>query len=115
MSGYRDRFKEAPWYNPEIKVTIGGLGSIGSWLTIFLGRMLDHIYVYDFDEVEEHNISGQFYTHHDIGVSKQQSIDTNSSMFNPETKIVKRGRFTEDSGVTPICFACCDNMEARNV
>lgn len=113
MSAYRDRFKEAPWYNPDIQVTVGGLGSIGSWLTLFLGRIVNKIYVYDFDEVEEHNISGQFYGGGDVGRSKQQAIRSSISEFNPDTRIVLRNRFTEDSGVTPISFACFDNMKAR--
>lgn len=113
LSGSRDRFKEAPWYNPDQSVTIGGVGSIGSWLTIFMGRLVNTIYIYDFDKVEEHNLSGQAYGVGNIDQEKSEAIKITSASLNPNTKIVRRGKFNKGSGVTPICFACFDNMKAR--
>ena len=113
ITGTRDRFKEAPWYDPEQTVTVGGLGSIGSWLTFMLGRLVNKIYVYDFDVIEAHNLSGQLYGESHVGDSKSASIISISSDFNPNTVIAERGEFTKDSGVTPISFSCFDNMEAR--
>lgn len=113
VSGSRDRFKEAPWYSPEMEVTVGGLGSIGSWLTFMLGRLVNTIYVYDFDVVESHNLSGQLYGRADIDREKAQAVKAIASDYNPSTKIRKRGKFEEDSGVTPVTFSCFDNMLAR--
>jgi len=113
LVGSRDRFKEAPWFNPEQVVTVGGLGSIGSWLTFFLGRIVDKIYVYDFDVIETHNMSGQLYGQHHLNMEKSEATKSIASGFNPNTTIVERGKFEEGNGVNPICFSCFDNMEAR--
>lgn len=109
----RDRFKEAPWFNPKMKVTVGGLGSIGSWLTLMLGRLINDIYVYDFDRVEENNLGGQFYGQGNIGEEKEQATKKIAGSLNPNVAIHRRGKFEEGSPVTDICFACFDNMEAR--
>jgi len=113
MLGIRDRIKEAPWYNPDQKVTIGGLGSIGSWLTFMMGRIVNTIYVYDFDHVEENNLGGQLYGKHHISLDKSVATINSSKLYNPKTKIIPRGKFEEGSGVTPITFAGFDNMLAR--
>ena len=113
MSGSRDRVKEAPWFNPDNQVTIGGLGSIGSWLTFMLGRIINTIYVYDFDIIEEHNMTGQLYGQSHIGQAKADASIILAQEYNPDTTIFSRGKFEEGSPVTPICFACFDNMLAR--
>lgn len=115
ITGVRDRFKQAMWFNPEVEVTIGGLGSIGSWLTIMMGRLVDTIYTYDFDLIEEHNLSGQLYGSKQIGKPKQKATEDINSSFNPNTKIIGRGTFKKGSGVTPITFACFDSMAARKL
>lgn len=114
MSQYRERFKDAFWYDPQVKVTIGGLGSIGSWLTIFIGRLVDNIYVYDFDRVENINLAGQAYGESHVSMYKAEAIkDMNENDYNPTTTIHIRGKFEEGSAVTPICFSGFDNMLAR--
>lgn len=111
--GSRDKVKEAPWFEPNQSVTVGGLGSIGSWLTFFMGRIVNNIYVYDFDSVEEHNLTGQLYGSNDIGLTKYEAVTNIAKTHNPNTKIISRGKFNEGSGVTPICFSGFDNMLAR--
>jgi hypothetical protein len=113
MLGIRDRVKEAPWYNPNQRVTIGGVGSIGSWLSFMIGRIINTIYIYDFDKVEEHNLTGQLFGNAHIGLSKEEAVSNISKIYNPSTDIIFRGKFEENSGVTPITFACFDNMLAR--
>ena len=111
--GLRDRVKEAPWFNPDQSVTIGGLGSIGSWLTLFMGRIINTIYVYDFDKVEEHNLTGQLYGMSHIEMKKDEAVSNVAKIYNPNTTIISRGKFEKGSGVTPICFSGFDNMLAR--
>lgn len=113
LSGSRDRIKEAPWYQPDQTVTVGGLGSIGSWLVFMLGRIINTIYVYDFDTVEEHNLTGQLFSKGNIGNSKAMATSSVAMEFNPNTSIIGRGKFEEGSAVTDICFAGFDNMKAR--
>ena len=113
MIGIRDRVKEAPWFNPDQSVTIGGLGSIGSWLALFMGRIVNNIYIYDFDTVEEHNLTGQLYGKDSIGLTKAECVKAFTSIYNPQTVVSSMGKFSERSAVTPICFSGFDNMLAR--
>jgi hypothetical protein len=111
--GSKDRFKEAVWFNPDQVITVGGLGSIGSWLTLFMGRLVNKAYVYDFDRVEESNLGGQLYSVTDIGKYKHNAIINHCSHHSPDAEVISRGKFEEGSGVTPICFSGFDNMLAR--
>ena len=76
----KSRFRDAAWYgNIETLTTpivVGGAGGIGSWLTLFLARMLSesHLFLYDFDMVEEVNMAGQLFGRQHIGMSKVNAI-----------------------------------------
>lgn len=49
------------------KITIIGVGGIGSFLTLTLAKMgFTNIEVYDFDQVEDHNLPNQFYRQVDV-------------------------------------------------
>jgi len=113
LDSIRDRVKEAPWYNPDQRITIGGLGSIGSWLCLLMGRLVNTIYVYEFDEIEAHNLTGQHFSFNEIGRTKTGACQEQATQYNPNTEIIGRGKFEEGSGVTPICFSCFDSMKAR--
>ena len=65
------RFNLADWYSPNLKIVIGGVGGIGSYLSFFLSRQEAELFVYDFDTIEEHNLGGQLYRTNDIGSKKQ--------------------------------------------
>lgn len=110
---YRTRFSEAIWFNPIQKICIGGLGSIGSWLTFFMGRIVNSIYTYEMDLLEEHNLSGQLYGNHQIGQTKFKSIENTLSNFCPECTLTNYGEFKKGSAVLPITFTCFDSMLAR--
>lgn len=57
------------------KIAIIGAGGIGSWTTLALLKMgCQHISVFDFDKVEEHNIGSQLYGIGDIGKTKVQAV-----------------------------------------
>ena len=51
------RFSDAIWYKPGISVIIGGVGSIGSHLSYYLGRQECDMYLYDMDSVDEVNLA----------------------------------------------------------
>ena len=109
----RERFSEAHWFDPSIVVTIGGLGSIGSWLCFMMSRLVDKIYVYDFDKVEEVNMAGQIYGSRDLNKIKTEACSDMVSNYSPGTTIIQRSKFEKESPVTPICFAGFDSMQAR--
>lgn len=112
-TSYRDRFKEADWYNPDYEVCIGGLGSIGSWLSLFMSRLVNQIYTYEMDTIEAHNLSGQFYHKGQIGKSKFLALKQTINHYAPDCTMTNLGEYKENNDVLPITFACFDSMTAR--
>jgi len=109
------RFQDADWYDPNYEITVGGAGSIGSWLLLFLSRIGYSIFLYEMDRVEFSNIGGQLYGQKDVGKTKQEAIRQTISEFAIHEEIESMGRYEADNIVTPICFSCFDNMEARKL
>lgn len=66
------RYSDADWmkHMDKASVSVTGLGNIGSWLALFLGRLGCKMYLRDYDTVEPHNIGAQLYGIHDVGESK---------------------------------------------
>ena len=113
--GTRDRFKEAPWFNPDAVATIGGVGSIGSWLVLFLSRILNTVTIYDMDHIEPHNLSGQFFDVSEIGLPKTSAISAKITRYSPACLIRSKGEFKEGSLCSNVMFACFDNMKSRRL
>ncbi len=118
----KSRFRDASWYtNVETLATpivVGGAGGIGSWLTLFLSRMLSDtlLFLYDFDTVEEVNMAGQLFGRQHIGMSKVQAVQTVVTDYSDYSKLsAQNEKYTIDSLKSPIMFSCFDNMEARKV
>ena len=118
----KSRFRDAAWYgNIETLTTpivVGGAGGIGSWLTLFLARMLSesHLFLYDFDMVEEVNMAGQLFGRQHIGMSKVNAIQDIVTSYTDYAKLSAQDeKYTIDSLKSPIMFSCFDNMEARKV
>ena len=118
----KSRFRDASWYgNVETLTTpivIGGAGGIGSWLTLFLARMLstNYIFLYDFDNVEEVNMAGQLFGKSHISLPKVDAVQEIVEEFSEFTHLsAQNEKYTVDSLKSPIMFSCFDNMEARKV
>lgn len=110
-----ERFRGAPWFHqgtPEI-VMVGGSGGIGSWLTFFLTRAGFSPMIYDFDDVEEHNIGGQMFRTSDIGSSKVSAISKIIKEFCGEDIFTFNQRIDLDSPSHYFTFSAFDNMQAR--
>jgi molybdopterin/thiamine biosynthesis adenylyltransferase len=64
--------------NPEAynkKIVVVGAGAIGSFVVLALAKMgFQNIHVYDFDTVENENISSQFYSTQSIGMHKAPAL-----------------------------------------
>ena len=57
------------------KVSIIGLGTIGSWTALALAKLgIKNLSIYDFDLVDKHNIPNQFYKVTDIGTPEAFSL-----------------------------------------
>lgn len=118
----KSRFRDASWFNKidklETPIIIGGAGGIGSWLTLFLGRMLTNtttIFLYDFDTVEEVNMAGQLYSKYDIGNSKVSAIKNIVNNFSGFINIAtQNAKYDSNSLASLIMFSAFDNMKARS-
>lgn len=112
------RFKDAPFASkiPFQSVTIGGVGGIGSWLTLILAKMgFQTMSIYDFDVVEKHNLGGQFFSLRDAETRarKTTAIINTVGKIAQNIRIDNYGKFEESNYTNNITFACFDNMEAR--
>lgn len=118
----RERFKDAVWFNSAAKnpIVIGGIGGIGSWLTLFTTRAGMPTTVIDNDEVEEVNLAGQFFRYKNIGKTKVNAIFNNVTEFVSDAVITNVFARIEDTSLEFFnrftgFFACFDNMKARQV
>lgn len=112
----QSRFSDAAWYQagPQ-SIIIGGAGGIGSWVSLFLGRIGHELYIYDDDIIDETNMAGQLYSTMQIGLNKAEATAYNVFAFCG-TKPSVLGRYTEEDGfANPIMFSCFDNMAARKL
>jgi len=107
------RFSELPWYNPNLNIIIGGVGGIGSWLSLYLARAGYILYLFDDDIIDETNIGGQLYSITQLGQRKVDAVAENLAEFANMFDIAKQSRYTKTSIACPIMFSCFDNMVAR--
>lgn len=109
------RFQSAEWFS-ELKssnITIGGAGSLGSWLALMLARTNpDKIIVFDMDTVEDANLGGQFFGWENVGRDKISALSDNIYQFS-RYSIQAYKRYQRSDRTSHICFSCFDNMEAR--
>jgi len=103
-------------------VTIVGLGNIGSHTAIALARMgIQNFDLYDFDTVEEHNLSSQAYDIEDIGQKKTEAIMNKIFAINPDAEVTifnvdkqeEHGAFDGSQPIKDILVIGVDTMAAR--
>ncbi len=117
----KSRFRDASWFEKldkyVVPIIIGGAGGIGSWLALFLSRMLpptSYILLYDFDIVEEVNMAGQLFRIQDIGKPKVHAIKDIVKDFSGYEKItMMEEKYDKESLRSPVMFSAFDNMVAR--
>ena len=118
----KSRFRDALWFNKideyKIPIIIGGVGGIGSWLTLFLSRVVSSetpIIIYDMDVVEDINLAGQLYRIKDIGKLKVNAVGEMVAEFSRNPNIVMDKRYDASSLSSPIMFSAFDNMSSRKI
>ena len=108
------RFKDAPWFPlDEVNVIVGGVGGIGSWLTLMLARAGFVPMVYDFDTFEIHNMSGQLVPERLIGEVKVEAVAEVVKNFTGTTIHTFNEKYTAESMSHHYVFSGFDNMQAR--
>lgn len=117
MNDATSRFSGTEWYN-EIqrkRIIIAGMGGIGSNLAFQIARMHpDAITLYDDDEVERANMSGQLFAHTDVGEFKVNAVANKIYNFTTTEHVMAvPERFTANSEASDIMMCGFDNMSAR--
>ena len=97
----------------KLPIHIVGAGATGSWVALMLSKLgFDNINVYDFDEVEAHNLPNQCFRHSDVGTNKALAIESICKDFGVEVKgIDKRVTGDELSGIVVVLT---DTMSSRS-
>lgn len=94
-------------------ISIIGCGAIGSTLAVQLARLgVPKLYLYDFDEVELHNITNQMYRQCDVGRSKMEALTEILHEINPELEVHQVGAY-KDQALNGYVFMAVDNIEIR--
>lgn len=114
------RFSGAAWFEAmqNTKIIVAGCGGIGSWFTLLAARANpESIQLFDADNVESANLSGQLFGLEHVGMNKANalaSIVQNYCNYNRVEvfNIFYTGRTRQ---VGPIMVCGFDNMAARKV
>ena len=113
------RFSSATWYQAiqDKIITLAGVGGIGSYVGFLLARMHPKsMFLYDDDNVESANMSGQLYGRSDIGLPKVEALSKMIDNYaNYESAFAINGRFVETSEASDIMICGFDNMAARKL
>ena len=113
------RFSSAIWFDEIQKkeIILAGLGGIGSWTALLLGRVKPaRMFLYDNDVVELVNMAGQLYSSEDIGKDKVDATANNLAKFAAYHSVVAlRELYTEQSPSADIMICGFDNMKARAI
>jgi len=100
----------------RLSCTVVGCGSIGSFTAITLSKMgLGKLVLFDHDNVEQHNLSNQFFAHNTIDLNKAEVTKAYCEMFQAEEQpiIVMPIKFNGHKINTNVVLASTDNMESR--
>tara|TARA_R110002167_G_scaffold42855_4_gene129864 strand:+ start:12022 stop:12696 length:675 start_codon:yes stop_codon:yes gene_type:complete len=100
------------------RIGIVGLGGIGSQLVPLLSIMgFKKIVGWDYDILEEHNLSTTLYPQNSIGKPKAQIAKNVFSMYgvDPDGFESYDEKYVESSPTCPKMIVCLDNMEGRLV
>lgn len=95
------------------KVSIIGLGSVGSFTALTLGKMgAGKVVGYDEDGVSEHNIPGQFFKNSDVGQFKTDALADLLDDFT-DTEFRGYNRFYNNQKLQEFTIVATDNMASR--
>lgn len=108
-----------PYQYRDKRVTVIGLGTIGSWLVQILSRMQVPMNLYDHDTVEEHNLTTQTYGQADIGKTKVEALMEQLLLIQPENSHfgfskMYDGKMEEDvEDTSDYIVSAVDSIKAR--
>ena len=108
--------KSREFFDPELldaPIHIIGCGAVGSTIAENLARLgIKELNLWDFDDVEEHNIANQMFFQHQVNKPKTEAVDFICKLINPEINIIKHERYTDES-LSGYVFICPDSIKVR--
>ena len=100
-------------YHFNTPITIIGAGALGSWLTLALAKLsLVNINIWDYDNIEEHNIANQAFSLSDVGNNKATTI-ANQIYNTTGINISPFERKFTNQRLSGVVFLMVDSMEQR--
>ena len=98
-------------------IHIIGVGATGSFVAMQIARMgVPVLNIYDFDDVEIHNIPNQYYDTEDIGKLKIDALDEKLHKINPDITVNKSNAKVTAEDVSKMegyVFLLVDSMKVR--
>jgi len=108
--------KSRTFFDPDkfdANIHIIGCGAVGSTIAENLARLgIKELILWDFDDVEEHNIANQMFFINQINKSKMDAVEEICKMINPEISIKKKGIYTDEI-LSGYLFICPDSIKIR--
>jgi len=112
--------KHFEFFNPlkikenRINVNIIGVGAVGSFIALQLAKLgVPEIIIWDFDTVDDHNITNQVYNFNDLNKKKVDALEEHLLAQNPAIKITKKGKWNPGDAVSGVVFLEVDSMKIR--
>lgn len=114
-----DLNKHLSFFNPtelrKEEINIIGCGAIGSNIALQLAKLgVEKLTLWDFDIVDEHNITNQIYDYSDVKMLKTDALEKHLKLQNPEIKIIKYKKYTNQP-LKGIIFSCVDSIKVRRL
>lgn len=98
----------------ETPVHVIGAGATGSWLVLMLAKLgIKNITVWDFDEIEEHNIPNQMFSPTQVGQPKVEAIKLIANKFANIDINIKNQKVTGTQRLAGVVFMLTDTMRSR--
>jgi molybdopterin/thiamine biosynthesis adenylyltransferase len=110
LNKHLDFIKPYAYGKPIHIIGVGAVGSRVAELVVRLG--FNDIHIYDFDIVEDGNITNQIYTYRDMGMSKEDALERILLDINPHLQLTKHGRY-EKQPLEGAIFLAVDSIKTR--
>jgi len=94
-------------------IHIIGVGAIGSRVAEMLVRLgFSDLHIYDFDTVDDFNVTNQVYTSIHVGLPKTQALTSYLLEINPRVKVTAHERYVAQP-LSGAVFLCVDSINLR--
>lgn len=98
----------------DLEITVIGAGGIGSWTALCLAKTgFKNVTVFDFDELEEHNLSNQAYSTAQVGEKKVDALNQVLTSFGEEEYTIRDKKFEGDDSLGKVVILAVDSIKAR--